>query len=226
MDVLSLVVSICSIALLLAYVMYASPEAKRRRIKKKLKKVPEFERGKLVFKNKYPKYDYGVGTYGLPKVSDFGEGTTLRIGSYCSIAAGVHIFLGGHHRTDWVSTYPFPAKLPEAAHIKDYGGSRGDVVIGHDVWLCSNCTILSGVNIGTGAVVAAEAVVTRNVEPYSIVAGNPAKVIGWRFDEETRKELLASEWWSWPYEEILRAVELLCDKDIGAFLKYARTLRK
>src|SRR5690606_35017201 len=116
--------------------------------------------------------------------------------------------------------------ISDASHISEYGGSRGDVVIGSDVWLCSNCTILSGVTIGTGAVVAAGAVVARDVAPYSIVAGNPAKVISWRFDEKTREELLATEWWLWPREEIIKAVELLCSKDIQGFIEYAGSYKK
>lgn len=219
---IALLLSVCSLVALIVYVKLASPEARKRRRKRGLKQIPELDRGVRNFKQRYPQYEYGSGSYGLPTVRDFGDGTTLKIGAYCSIADGVLIVLGGHHRTDWVSTYPFPAKLLEAAHIPGYGGSRGDVTIGNDVWLCSGCTILSGVSVGTGAVVAAEAVVTRDVAPYSIVAGNPARVVGWRFDEQSRAELLASGWWNWPREEIAGAVSLLCSDRISEFLAYAR----
>ena len=185
--------------------------------------LPRFLRPQARFRERYPRYEIGLGSYGMPKVHDWQEGSTLRIGNYCSIADNVQIFLGGHHRTDWVSTYPFPAYLPEASHIKGYGGTRGDVEIGSDVWLCANCVILSGVNIGHGAVVANGAVVSRDVEPYAVVAGNPAEIVRWRFAENTRSALLEIAWWNWPEEEIRAAVSLLCSEDITAFLAYARS---
>ena len=159
----------------------------------------------------------------MPYVHDWDEGSTLSIGSFCSIADNVQIFLGGHHRADWVSTYPFPAYIPEASDIQGYGGTRGDVVIGSDVWICANSIILSGVNIGHGAVIANGAVVSRDVEPYAIVAGNPAVRIRWRFDESIRTELLNTAWWQWPEEEIRRTVCLLCSDDLAGFLAYARS---
>jgi acetyltransferase-like isoleucine patch superfamily enzyme len=184
---------------------------------------PSFYRAQSRFRERYPLYQIGLGSYGIPVVHDWSEGSTLQIGSYCSIADNVQIFLGGQHRIDWISSYPFPAYLPEAAHIEGFGGTRGDVVIGSDVWLCSNCTILSGVNVGHGAVVASSAVVARNVAPYSVVAGNPACHVRWRFDEETRTALLESAWWEWPEEEIRQIVEKLCSNDIAAFLAYSRS---
>lgn len=184
---------------------------------------PRFKRPQSRFRERYPLYQIGLGSYGMPVVHDWDEGSTLQIGSYCSIASNVQIFLGGLHRTDWVSSYPFPVYLPEAAHIEGFGGTRGNVVIGSDVWLCSNCTILSGVSVGHGAVVASSAVVTRDVAPYSVVAGNPARHVRWRFEEETRTALLESAWWEWPEEEIRHIVEKLCSNDIAAFIAYARS---
>lgn len=174
------------------------------------------------FRKRHPKYELGVGTYGIPVVHDWDEGTTLRIGAYCSIAGNVQIFLGGQHRIDWVSSYPFQVFLPEAKHIKNPCGSRGDVVIGSDVWLCSNCTILSGVTIGHGAVIASGAVISRDVEPYAVMAGNPARNVRWRFDEPTRLALLESSWWEWPEEEIRQIVDKLCSDNIAEFIDYAR----
>lgn len=187
--------------------------------------IPRFYRPQARFRQRYPNYQIGIGTYGMPVVHDWAEGSTLRIGSYCSIADNVQIFLGGQHRTDWVSSYPFPAYLPEARHIPQFGGTRGDVVIGSDVWLCANCTILSGVTVGHGAVVAAGAIVTRDVPAYSVVAGNPAKHIRWRFDEATRQALLEAAWWDWPEAEIRRIVDKLCSDDSQAFIEYARSRR-
>ncbi|ARU86839.1 CatB-related O-acetyltransferase [Pseudomonas sp. M30-35] len=226
MEWVSLVLSASALIVVLVYIGVASPGAKRKRLKRILEQVPELDRGQEHFKRRYPRYEYGTGSYGMPNVKDFREGTTLKIGAYCSIANGVLIVLGGNHRTDWITTYPFPAKLKEASHIKGYDGSRGDVIIGSDVWLCTNSTILSGVTIGHGAVVAAGSLVNRDVAPYSIVAGNPARVIGWRFDEPTREALVATNWWHWPKEEVASVVEQLCSDDIVGFLEYARNRRQ
>ena len=122
------------------------------------------------------------------------------------------IFMGGNHRLDWVTTYPFPAipsLWPEARTLDGSHTSRGDVSIGHDVWLGSQCFVLSGVTIGHGAVVAARAVVTRDVPPYAIVAGNPAKVVRYRMSPQRIEALLALRWWEWPEAEIKRRIPLL-----------------
>lgn len=195
---------------------------RQRREKKRIKSLPAPARGQALFKYYYPEHEYGIASYGLPEVRDWKEGASLKIGSYCSIADEVKILLGGHHRTDWVTTYPFPAFTSEIADIRDFGGTNGNVIIGSDVWLCSGCMILSGVTIGHGAVIAAGAVVTNNVEPYAIVAGNPAKLIRWRFDEETRQKLLESQWWTWPQSEVVAVSRLLCDANIKPFLEYCR----
>ena len=157
----------------------------------------------------------------MPIVHDWNEGTILSVGAYTSIADEVHIFLGGHHRIDWISAYPFPAFIEEAKHVQGFGGSRGDVIIGNDVWLASGCTILSGVTVGDGAVVAARAVVSRDVPAYAIVAGNPARIVGWRFDEATRDRLLQSSWWKWPESEIRKISPLLCSDRLEDFFAYA-----
>jgi acetyltransferase-like isoleucine patch superfamily enzyme len=167
-------------------------------------------------------FDIGDYSYGRPKVRFPESGAKLSIGRYCSIADGVEILLGGNHRTDFVTTYPFwamPDVWPEAAGGEAFHGTKGDVVIGHDVWLGSQCMILSGVTIGTGAVVAARAVVTRDVPPYAIVGGNPAKVIRMRFDAGTVERLLASRWWDLPRERVARLIPLLQGADVERFLQ-------
>lgn len=193
-----------------------------RRIKRAIRKLPKIYRGQARFFHRYPQYSMGVGSYGLPLVHDWNEGAGLSIGSYCSIAEQVEIFLGGHHRTDWITTYPFPAMVAEAAKVEGYAFSRGDVVIGNDVWLCTGAVILSGVTVGDGAVVAAGAVVSQNVAPYSIVAGNPARHIRWRFPESVREALLDAKWWSWPEDEIREISPLLCSNDLSAFFQYVK----
>lgn len=193
-----------------------------KRAKRAIRKLPKFQRGPARFLKRYPNYSIGVGSYGMPIVHDWREGATLIIGAYCSIAEQVEIFLGGHHRSGWVTTYPFPAMIEEAKAIAGYAFSRGNVTIGSDVWLCSNSIILSGVTIGHGAIVAAGAVVSRDVEPYAVVAGNPARVVRWRFDADTRAALLASAWWDWPVEEVRSISPLLCSERVEDFLAYAR----
>ena len=178
------------------------------------------------FTEKYPDYSIGAGTYGLPLVHDWNEGSTLNIGAYCSIAANVQLFLGGHHRVDWTTTFPFPAFLSAHENITGYSLSNGDINIGSDVWLCSNSIILSGVSIGHGAVVANAGVVTKNVEPYSIVGGNPAVHLKYRFSASIRERLLAVEWWDFPHEILKNNIEKLCSNDIEAFLEFAENYNK
>ena len=185
--------------------------------------LQDYNRQQVKFRKCYPDYKLGIATYGMPVVHDWNEGSTLKIGAYCSIAGNVQIFLGGQHTINWVSSYPFPAFFTEAKHIKNLEGTKGDVVIGNDVWLCANCTILSGVTIGDGAVIASGAVVSRDVEPYAIMAGNPAKQVRWRFEESVRLALLESAWWNWPEEEIKQVVDKLCSDNISDFIAYVHS---
>lgn len=166
-------------------------------------------------------FQVGEYTYGTPWVLSLVKGRSLKIGKFCSIAERVTIILGADHRTDWVSTYPFPALLhewPEAKGIIGHPASKGDVVIGNDVWIGQGATILSGVTIGDGAVIGAQAVVTRDVEPYSIVSGNPACFIRKRFSEETIQRLLQVKWWDWPIERIRQNVPLLCSDSVAVII--------
>ncbi|MFK3798657.1 MULTISPECIES: CatB-related O-acetyltransferase [unclassified Pseudomonas] len=196
---------------------------KEMKTKRRLRRLDKLERGPEKIRLRYPGYTVGTGTYGIPEVVEFDDETTLRIGSYTSIAGGVKILLGGGHRIDWISSYPFPAMMKELKDIPDYAPSKGDVVIGSDCWICTNATILSGVTIGHGAVVAAGAVVTRDVPPYAVVGGNPCKFIRWRFDETTRERLLETAWWDWPMAEVKSVARTLSGPDLDAFLEYARS---
>jgi len=193
---------------------------KERNVRKHLKRLEKLERAPEKIRLRYPKYQVGVGTYGVPEVMEFGDDTILKVGSYTSIAQGVKILLGGGHRTDWVSTFPFPLMIDEARAIPGCSPTKGDVVIGSDCWICAEAMILSGVTIGHGAVIAAGAVVTHDVEPYAIVGGNPCRFIRWRFEEPVRQALLQSAWWEWPMEEIKAVSPLLCSDNIDAFLDY------
>jgi len=195
---------------------------KNRATRKRLRRMDKLERAAEKIRLQYPRYTVGVGTYGIPEVLEFGDDTVLRIGSYTSIAAGVRILLGGEHRTDWLTTYPFPAMIKGLEDIKDYAPSKGDVVIGSDCWICAGAMILSGVTIGHGSIVAAGAVVTRDVAPFSVVGGNPCKFIRWRFEEDVRQLLLGAAWWDWPMDEVKALARTLSSDDLPALLEYIR----
>lgn len=171
---------------------------------------------------RFPQYVIGRGSYGKPKVFSWGEGSTLTIGAFCSIAAGVKIYLGGEHRTDWVTTYPFTYFWKEkVGYITGHPKSKGDVIIGNDVWIGTEAMIMSGVTIGDGAVIGARSLVTRNVPPYAIVAGNPAQFIRNRFDEGTITKLQKLQWWTWDERKIEKYLPLMLSQDIKAFLEHA-----
>jgi virginiamycin A acetyltransferase len=142
----------------------------------------------------------------------------LRIGNYCSIAEGVTIMLGGEHRTDWVTTYPFSALERDAAVHVGHPRSKGDVTLGHDVWVGRDALVLSGVSVGDGAVIGAGSLVTKSVEPYTIVGGNPAQVLRQRFSSPLRDALLRIAWWDWPEERIREAWPMLLSDDVAAFV--------
>jgi len=197
--------------------------SRKKRERDRIRALPKIEQGVAKFKAKYPRYNMGFGSYGLPKVYDWNEGATLTIGAFCSIATDVEIFLGGHHRADWITTYPFPAFIKQAAQIEGYAFSRGDVRIGSDVWLCTGSKILSGVTIGHGAVIGAGAVVSKDVEPYSIVAGNPARHVRYRFEKNEIELLLGIQWWNWHIEDIVDAIPLLCSGEIKKIVDYAES---
>jgi acetyltransferase-like isoleucine patch superfamily enzyme len=167
---------------------------------------------------KYSNYTIGRYTYGEPSVLEWGEGMSLKVGSFCSISTNVTILLGGNHRGDWVTTFPFNVIFEEFTCMEGHPSSNGDVIIGNDVWIGMNALILSGVMIGDGAIIAANSVVTKDVEPYSIVGGNPAKKIKNRFDDKTIEGLLQIKWWDWELEKIKSTVPLMLSTDIQIFL--------
>lgn len=165
----------------------------------------------------YPYFDIGRGTYGRPRIFRYPHDATLKIGAFCSIAADVGIFLGGNHHPEWVTTFPFGAMWREHDN-PEQPSSRGDVVIGNDVWIGREAVIMSGVTIGDGAVIGAGAVVAKDVPPYAIAVGNPARVIRHRFPPEIVEKLLQIRWWDWPDERLRRAAGMMQSPDIQGFI--------
>ena len=165
----------------------------------------------------------GKYTYGTPNVLWENKSAGLTIGKFCSIAGNVNIYLGGNHRTDWITTYPFGHIHKDIFNTFDGTGhpsTKGDVVIGNDVWIGNNATIMSGVKIGDGAVIANNSHVVKDVEPYSMVGGNPAKFIKFRFSTEQIEKLLKIKWWDWDDKKINRDLQLLCSGDIDKFILF------
>lgn len=152
-----------------------------------------------------------------------GETAHVRIGAFCSIAVGVELFLGGNHRPDWVSTYPFRVMWGMPGAWRDgHPRPERDIEIGNDVWIGSGAAIMPGVRIGDGAVIAARALVAADVRPYAIVGGVPAREIRRRFSDEQVAGLLALQWWDWPEERIRANVELLSSPDVERLLACAQ----
>jgi virginiamycin A acetyltransferase len=164
----------------------------------------------LVFPDLCVRYNFGIGR--------------LTIGRYCAIAhRATFLMPAANHAMAGPSTYPFAimgGAFAEALPLAEYpwrGG--GDIVVGHDVWLGTECLVLPGVTIGHGAVVGARAVVAEDVPPYAVVAGNPARLARLRFDAATVERLLEIAWWDWPGERVARAITALVRGDIAALTR-------
>ncbi|APY12841.1 chloramphenicol acetyltransferase [Seonamhaeicola sp. S2-3] len=146
-------------------------------------------------------------------------GDKLVIGKFCMIASGVQFIMnGGNHLTESISAFPFAifgGDWEGAMRGKSYP-LKGDIIIGNDVWIGHDATIMAGVKIGDGAIIASKSVVTKNVEPYAIVGGNPAKLIRKRFEEEKIEELLRLQWWNWNIKKITANVQYLTGKNVDA----------
>lgn len=159
----------------------------------------DFERDPRDFERNNVLYHYPV------------NGDKLRIGKFCSIACGAKfLFNSANHTLRSLSTYPFPIFYEEwgleGKDIRQAWENKGDIVIGNDVWIGYQAVILAGVTVGDGAIIGSRAVVTRDVPPYTIVGGVPAKPIRKRFDEETIARFRALRWWDWDQETIRRAI--------------------
>lgn len=173
--------------------------------------------------NKKENFKMGKFSYGEPQILVWDKtDKKVIIGNFTSIAKGCKIILNGEHNTDWITTFPFRKfrnKWPQAAKIVGHPKTKGNIIIGSDVWIGRDTMILSGVKIGDGAVIGAKSLVTKDIEPYTIVGGNPAKFIKKRFSDDKIKALLKIRWWDWPDEKIINNILLLSSNKIDEFIK-------
>lgn len=151
----------------------------------------------------------------------------LIVGSFCSIGSGAAFIMAGNqgHRHDWISTFPFyfMSEVPAFAGARNGYGTAGDTVIGNDVWIGSEAIIMPGVNIGDGAVIGTRALVTRDVEPYAIIGGNPGKLIRKRFGDADIDRLLEMAWWDWSDEQLKEVMPVLTSGDVQELHQYWQT---
>ena len=178
----------------------------------------------LKFKNKEktkPKNNIIIGeyTYGNPKIHIWTNKYKVVIGKFCSFANNINIIVDGNHRSDWISTYPFSRYFEDLEENPGHPIVKGDIIIGNDVWIGRDVLILPGVNIGDGAVIGAGSVVTKNVEDYEIVAGNPANHIRYRFNQKQINALKTIKWWNWSIKKIKLNINLKESTQIDKFIE-------
>jgi len=155
----------------------------------------------------------------------------LIIGKFCSIACGAKfIFTSANHTLNSLSTYPFPIFFEEwnldKKQVASAWDNKGDIVIGNDVWIGYEAVILSGVHIGDGAIIGTRAVVTKNVPPYTVVGGVPAKKIKMRYDDETINLLHNIQWWDWPFDKIQHFLPCIMNGEIEELSKKSNQFAK
>jgi acetyltransferase-like isoleucine patch superfamily enzyme len=174
----------------------------------------------------------GKWSYGSPKIYRYNWKNKIYIGNFCSIGPEVKIIIGGNHRTDWVTTSPLPDEnfnfdntFANARKIKNFNLSKGDLFIKNDVWIGAFSIILSGITLGNGCVIAAGSVVTKDVKPYTIVGGVPAKFLRSRFNKKQSKFLNESGWWDLEDEKINFLSQYLLNKNVSEFIKKFKDLK-
>ena len=161
----------------------------------------------------------GEFSYGTPTVHMYTDKHRLVIGKFCSFGPNVQIIVDMNHRTDWISAYPFGEIMPGLARNPGHPTGRGDMVVGNDVWIGYDVLIVPGVQIGDGAVIAAGSVVTKSVDDYEIVGGNPARHIRYRFNDQQISALKRIKWWDWPIEKVKANYQLLQSSNVDEFIE-------
>jgi acetyltransferase-like isoleucine patch superfamily enzyme len=178
---------------------------------------PSLPRGVVVGRHTY---GYDEDTFPI-----FTEGARILVGAFCSIGPEVRMHGGGRHVMSRATTFPLNARLFDRAKRNAADDSdTGPTVIGNDVWIGEGATVLAGVTVGDGAVIGARAVVSRSVPPYAVVAGNPARIVHYRFESDVRERLRAVAWWDWSDEQI-RARKSWFMADVEEFLREAERMR-
>lgn len=167
--------------------------------------------------------ELGEHSYGSASIKWWTNPATTIVGKFCSIGANMTIYLDGNHRMNTFSTYPFREKFSWNECRKNTWGKETPT-IGNDVWIGDNVVMFSGVHIGDGAVIGGQSVVAKSVPPYAVVAGNPARIIRYRFDEETIKRFLEYKWWDLPLDVIRSELIPIID-DIPAVLTKLQNIR-
>ena len=166
----------------------------------------------------------GINSYGELNIVSFADIHKIIIGNYVSIAQNVQFILDAEHYTQNISTYPFKVKLLETEKEEAFG--KGDIIVEDDVWIGYGATIMSGVHIGQGAVVAAGAVVSKDVPPYAIVGGVPAKIIKYRFSEDVIKEMLTLDYSKLTKEMVEEHIEELYNNIVNVQVEEIKTIYK
>jgi acetyltransferase-like isoleucine patch superfamily enzyme len=169
-------------------------------------------------------FEIGDYSYGSPTIRMMWSDARLIVGKYCSIAEGAQFILGGNHPLDHATTFPL-SKISGRMTASEGPFSRGDIVVGSDVWIGADATILSGVTIADGAIVGACAVVAADVAPYSIVAGNPARLIRKRFSEDIIAELIRLRWWDLADEQVVALQAQLQNSDVDGAISAIDRIR-
>lgn len=170
----------------------------------------------------YTYYDDPVDVHNFEKnvlyMFDFIE-DKLIIGKFCQIATGVRFIMNGaNHAMDGISTYPFKVFGKSWKDIPMNAVSKGDTVIGNDVWIGNGVTIMQGIKIGDGAIIGTNALVTKDVAPYTVVGGNPTKLIRKRFNDHEIEQLVNLAWWDWPIDKITKNLPIIIVGDVQALV--------
>jgi acetyltransferase-like isoleucine patch superfamily enzyme len=168
--------------------------------------------------------EVGEWSYGNPKIYRWDYISKIKIGKFCSIGPDVKLLIGGNHHSEWITTSPLSADtfnnaFPNCLNIKNLNVSKGDLIIKNDVWIGAFATILNGVKIGNGSIIGTGAVITKDVSPYSVVAGNPQREIKKRFSEEKIRILEESNWWNLSNEQVNKISQYLLSEDFDGFVK-------